>query len=115
MKMADRVQVTESSKLTRFAGASTSGAAYLGEKLQFLLNRANRFSPEPYELNPDSYAREAIAYFTTSLDSNVGLRQAKSEVNDGAFWKMCRSIYEHSVGAEIGSPADDLAPRPLVF
>jgi hypothetical protein len=80
----------------RFAGPS-SGAIYLGEKSQLSIDGANRFGPKPYELDPDPNTREAIAYFTSSLDLNVGPRQAKSNIDDGSFGKMCRSVHEHTV------------------
>jgi hypothetical protein len=73
-----------------------------GKSFQLRLDRSNRFGPKFYELDPYPYTSEAIAYFATSLDFYVRLRQAKSEIYDGSFRKMCRSVYEHPVKAEIG-------------
>jgi hypothetical protein len=41
---------------------------------------------------------EVIADFDISLDFDIRLRQAKSEICSGTFLKMCRSAYEPSFG-----------------
>jgi hypothetical protein len=74
----------------------------------------NRFNPESHELDPDPYTREAIAYFATSLNFDLRLRQAKSEVYDSSFRKMCRSVHEHPVRADVGRADRDLAPPAFI-
>jgi hypothetical protein len=69
---------------------------------QFLLDGLNLHSPESHEFDTDPYTREAIAYFATSLNLDIRLRQAKSQVYDGSFRKMCRSVHEHPMRAEVG-------------
>jgi len=88
--------------------------ARAGKSLQFLLDCSSRFDPKSHELDPDPYTREAIAYFATSLNFEVRVRQAKSEVYDGAFRKMCRSIHEHPMKAEVGRADLDLAPPAFI-
>jgi hypothetical protein len=96
---------------------SLAGALYVfwvtrsGKNFQVLLDHSNRLSPKSHELDPNPYIREAIAYFASSLDFNVRLRQAKSEIYDRAFRKMCRSIHEHAMKAEVGR-ADRNFPVP---
>jgi hypothetical protein len=90
------------------------GATRPGKSSQFLLDRSNRFSPKSNEFDPNPYFREAIANFPTSLYFDVRLRQAKSEVYDGAFRKMCRSIHEHPMKAEVGRADLDLAPPAFI-
>jgi hypothetical protein len=85
-----------------------------GKSSQFLLDRTNRFSPKSNEFDPYPYTREAIAYFATSLDLDIRLRQAKSEVYDGAFRKMCRSVYEHPMEAEVGRAYRDIVPPAFI-
>lgn len=85
-----------------------------GKGPQFLLNCSNRFGTESHELDPDPYTREAIAYFATSLNFDLRLRQAKSEVYDCSFRKMCRSVYEHPVRAEVGRADRDLASSAFI-
>ena len=58
--------------------------------------------------------REAIAYFATSLDFDVRPRQAKSEIYDRSFRKMCRSVHEHPVRAEVGRADWDLASPAFI-
>jgi len=72
-----------------------------GKSLQFLLDCTNCFSPKPHKFDPDPYIREAIAYFATSLNFDIRLRQAKSQVYDGSFREMCRSIHKHPMKAEV--------------
>jgi len=86
----------------------------VGKSSNAHLNWAKRFSPEPCELYPDPYTREAIAYFSTSLDFHIRPRQAKSEVYDGAFPKMCLSIHEHPIWAEVGVAKPALASRTVI-
>jgi len=40
------------------------------------------------EFNADADAREAIAHFTARLDLSPSEREEKSEVQNGAFWKI---------------------------
>ena len=80
----------------------------MGKSLQFSLNCLTRFSPKSHKLNPNPYTREAIAYFATSLDFNLGLSQAESQVYDGTFREMCRSVYEHPMRAEVRWADGDL-------
>jgi hypothetical protein len=71
---------------------------------EFLFDGVSRFIPKSHKLDPNPYTREAIAYFATSLDFDVRLRQAKSKINDGTFREMCRSIHEHPVKAQVRRP-----------
>ena len=73
-----------------------------GKGPEFLFDGASRFIPKSHKLDPNPYTREAIAYFATSLDFDVRLRQAKSKINYGAFREMCRSIHEHPMKAKVG-------------
>src|SRR4029077_19481776 len=85
-----------------------------GKSPQFLLDRSDRVSLESHELDPDPYTREAIAYFASSLDFDIRLRQAKSEVYDGALRKMCRSVHEHPMKAEVGRADRNFAPSAFI-
>jgi hypothetical protein len=80
----------------------------------FLLNCLTRFRTQSHKLDPDPCTREAIAYFATSLNFDVRARQAKSEIYDGSLRKMCRSIHEHPMRAEIGRPDRNLASPALI-
>lgn len=60
-----------------------------------------RFRPNAHKLNPNPDTWKAIANFSTSLHFHVRLRQAESQYYDGAFREMCRSVYEHSVPADV--------------
>jgi hypothetical protein len=82
--------------------------------MQFLFDGANRLRPKLHKFDPDPYTREAIAYFATSLDFEVRVRQAKSEIYDGSFGEMCRSVHEHAVQAEVRRPYRDFAGVTLV-
>lgn len=85
-----------------------------GKSSEFLLDCSNRFGPKPHELDPNPYTREAIAYFATSLNFDLGPRQAKSEVYDGSFREMCRSVYEHPMRAEVGWTDGNFAPTSFI-
>lgn len=89
--------------------------AKLGEISKLFFNRPNRVSPKPDKLDPDPNARQAIAYFASSLDLDVGSRQAKSQINDRSFRQMCRSVHEHPVRGEVRRVVEDFAASPLVF
>jgi|ERR1700733_14567167 hypothetical protein len=88
--------------------------ARAGKSPQFLLDCSSRFDPKSHELYPDPYTREAIAYFATSLDFDVRPRQEKSEIYDGAFRKMCRSINEQSMRAEVWRAKSVLCPSAFI-
>src|SRR4029077_4950732 len=90
-------------------GPFSSRVANSGKSSHFFLYCLTSFCTQSHKLDPDPYTREAIAYFATSLNFEVRVRQAKSEVYDGAFRKMCRSVHEHPVRAEIGRANGDLA------
>src|SRR6266851_6246502 len=85
-----------------------------GKSLQFLLDCTNCFSPKPHKFDPDPYIREAIAYFATSLNFDVRLRQAKSEVYDSALREMCRSVHEHPMETEVGWADRDIVPPAFI-
>ena len=72
------------------------------EALNFPIDRTYGFRPDADKLNPNPYTRKAIANFVTSLYFNIRARQAKSEIYDGAFREMCRTVYEHSMHADVG-------------
>ena len=85
-----------------FAGALfLSWEARIGEDPEFLLDSPNRISPKSNEFNPDSDTREAIANFATSLNFHIRARQAKSQIYDRPFRKMCRSVHEHAMRAQV--------------
>jgi hypothetical protein len=73
-----------------------------GKGFYFLFDGSKRFIPESNKFDPDSCTRQAITYFTLSLDFNIRPRQAKSKIYDRSFPKMCRSIHEHPMKAEVG-------------
>jgi hypothetical protein len=85
-----------------------------GKTFQFLLDRSNRFSPKPQELDPNPNTREAIAYFAPSLDFDIRLRQAKSKLYDSSFWEMCGNIHEHAMKAEVRRANRNFA-RPAII
>ena len=77
-------------------GASPDGGPH------FPFNCTCSFRPNADELNADPYTGKAIANFATSLDFDIRPRQAKSEVDDCAFGETCRSVYKHSMQADVG-------------
>jgi hypothetical protein len=52
---------------------------------------------DSYELNPDPDTSKTVANFSTSLNFDIGPRQAKSKIYDRALGEMCRSVYEHAI------------------
>src|SRR6266851_5245227 len=85
-----------------------------GKSLKFLLDCTNCFGPKSNEFHPYPYTREAITYFATSLNFDVRLRQAKSEVYDSALREMCRSVHEHAVEAEVGWADRDIVSPAFI-
>jgi hypothetical protein len=89
----------EKEGFSEIRSAFSAGRAEGGSNVLF--NCPDSLRPDSYELNPDTDTSKTIANFSTSLNFDVGSRQAKSKINDRAFGKMCRSVYEHAVGAYV--------------
>jgi hypothetical protein len=92
-----------------FLGASPVGGP------DFSFDCTYGFRPNAHKLNPNSDTRKAITNFSTSLHFRVRLRQAESQNYDGAFGEMCRSVYEHSVPADVGRAKWDVFNASFVI
>ena len=101
--------------LLRNAGlAGLPKAPWTGERTELLFDRASRLGLKSHEFNPYPDTRETIAYFATSLDFEVRSGQAKSQVYDGSFGEMCRSVHEDAVRAEVWGAELDFVDIALV-
>src|SRR5579862_3272384 len=65
--------------------------------LNVLFNDPDSLWLDSYKLNADPDTSKTIANFSTSLNFDVGPRQAKSKIYDRALGKMCRSVYKHAI------------------